>query len=85
MQVFVTGIFKHSQNVTKSYLVDISSDAEYSRNIGIFNAASSIGFIVGPAVGGHIAQREGGFYIASLLAGTIFLINFGMYWFVFVA
>jgi len=73
----ILGIFKHSQNLTKSYLVDITSDSDQSKNIGYFNAASSLGFIVGPAIGGHIAEWEGGFYIVALLTALTFFINFG--------
>lgn len=61
--------------------MDISSSADQSKNIGIFNAVSSIGFIVGPVVGGHIAEMKDGFYIVSLLTALIFFINFGKHLF----
>lgn len=74
------GIFKHSQNISKSYLADITSRSEQSTKMGHFNAASSIGFILGPSVGGHIAEMEGGFYLVALLAGAIFFINLALIW-----
>lgn len=72
-----TGIFKHSQNISKSYLADITSKSDQSSKMGNFNAWSSIGFILGPPVGGHLAEIKGGFYVVSLLAGIIFMLNFG--------
>ena len=45
--------------------------------LGHFNGVSSIGFILGPAVGGHIAEKPGGFYTVAILAGMLFFINFG--------
>ncbi|XP_052811530.1 major facilitator superfamily domain-containing protein 9-like isoform X1 [Mya arenaria] len=74
------GIFKHSQNISKAYLADIITDSEQAAVIGNFNAVSSVGFIVGPVVGGHVAERKGGFYLVALLAGLIFFINFVLVW-----
>lgn len=45
--------------------------------MGHFNAASSVGFILGPVVGGYLTEREGGFYTSSFVCGTIFLVNSG--------
>jgi MFS family permease len=53
------------------------SDKERSAVLGHFNAASSIGFILGPVVAGHVAEREGGFFYVACVAGTIFLANSG--------
>ncbi|KAL5011096.1 hypothetical protein ScPMuIL_013401 [Solemya velum] len=75
------GIFKQSQNISKSYLADVVPEAQQSLVLGRFNAASSIGFILGPIVGGHIAERPGGFYMAAMCAAIIFFINSGIVWF----
>ncbi|XP_045196366.2 major facilitator superfamily domain-containing protein 9-like isoform X2 [Mercenaria mercenaria] len=74
------GIFKHSQNIGKSYLADITTKNDQTAKIGHFNAASSIGFVLGPPVGGHIAELKGGFYLVSLLTGAVFLLNFVLIW-----
>ncbi|KAL3882790.1 hypothetical protein ACJMK2_029097 [Sinanodonta woodiana] len=75
------GIIKHSQTISKAYLADISKVSEQSATFGNFNSASSLGFIVGPVVGGHIAEAPGGFYLVGLLSGFIFFINFVLiYW-----
>ena len=50
------------------------------RHVTIFgqmNAAGSIGFIVGPPIGGHMAELPGGFYIISMLSAGLFVLNFG--------
>ena len=72
-----SGIFKHSQTISKSYLSDIAFGDEYSHVLGHFNSVSNIGFILGPTVGGHLAETPGGFYKVALLAGLLFFINFG--------
>lgn len=74
-----SGIFKHSQNMSKIYLADIIPERQRSEVLGNFNSASSIGFIMGPMVGGHVAELPGGFRYVSLLAGTVFLLNAGRF------
>jgi hypothetical protein len=38
---------------------------------------ASVGFIVGPVVGGHMAEMENGFHYVCCIAMLFFLINFG--------
>lgn len=45
--------------------------------MGHFNAASSVGFILGPVVGGYLTEHEGGFYTSSFTCAIIFLANAG--------
>lgn len=47
----IAGLFKHSQTVCRALLADITSPEERSQTFGTFNAASSIGFIIGPMLG----------------------------------
>ncbi|XP_071114079.1 major facilitator superfamily domain-containing protein 9-like isoform X1 [Haliotis cracherodii] len=75
------GIFKHSQNISKSYLADITSREKRSHVFGQFNAASSIGFILGPVVGGHVAEWPGGFAVVGVLAALTFFLNAAIMWF----
>ncbi|KYO41389.1 major facilitator superfamily domain-containing protein 9 isoform A [Alligator mississippiensis] len=42
--------------------------------------ASSIGFILGPVVGGYLTEREGGFYLTSFICSSIFILNAGLVW-----
>lgn len=53
------------------------SESERPLVMGHFNAASSVGFILGPVVGGYLTEHEGGFYTSSFACATIFLINAG--------
>ncbi|KAK7107790.1 major facilitator superfamily domain-containing protein 9-like [Littorina saxatilis] len=75
------GIFKHSQNFTKTYLADLVPENKRSAALGNFNAASSMGFIIGPMVGGHVAELQGGFRYVAFIAGAIFWINAALVWF----
>ncbi|XP_075708820.1 major facilitator superfamily domain-containing protein 9 isoform X2 [Rhinoderma darwinii] len=74
------GIFKHSLSVSKAFLSDLVSEKERPHVIGRFNSASSMGFILGPVVGGYLTELQGGFYITALLCTCIFIINAGLVW-----
>ncbi|OPL21201.1 major 9 facilitator superfamily domain-containing protein, partial [Mytilus galloprovincialis] len=71
----LNGLFKHSQSLTKSLLADITSKEEQSAVLGTFNAASSLGFIVGPLIGGHVAETSNGFQKVGLLSAFVFIAN----------
>lgn len=73
------GIFKHSLSISKAFLSDLACEKERPHVMGRFNAASSMGFILGPVVGGYLAELQGGFYMTSLICTVIFIINAGMY------
>ena len=73
--ILFAGIFKHSQAVSKAYLADITPDIQRPAILGKFNAVSSLGFILGPIFGGHIAMAERGFYKVAILSGVAFLAN----------
>ena len=71
------GIFKHSQSVSRSYLAEVTPKVDQSGVLGTFNAASSMGFILGPMVGGRLAETSGGFYKVALACTVIFILNEG--------
>ncbi|XP_040003850.1 major facilitator superfamily domain-containing protein 9 [Xiphias gladius] len=74
------GLFKHSLSICRALLSDLVSESERPLVMGHFNAASSVGFILGPVVGGYLTEHEGGFYTSSFTCAAIFLINAGMVW-----
>uniref|UniRef100_UPI0037E98BC9 major facilitator superfamily domain-containing protein 9 n=1 Tax=Semicossyphus pulcher TaxID=241346 RepID=UPI0037E98BC9 len=74
------GLFKHSLSICRALLTDLVSDSERPLVMGHFNAASSVGFILGPVVGGYLNEHEGGFYTSSFTCAAIFLINAGLVW-----
>ncbi|KAM8821028.1 major facilitator superfamily domain-containing protein 9 [Eudromia elegans] len=74
------GIFKHTLSISKALLSDLVSEQDRPLVIGRFNAASSVGFILGPVVGGYFTELEGGFYISSFICASIFILNAGLVW-----
>ncbi|GAB1609198.1 major facilitator superfamily domain-containing protein 9-like [Argonauta hians] len=76
----ILGLFKHSLNISKSFIADMVPESRQSSVLGTYNSFSSIGFIVGPTLGGHIAERPGGFFLMANLAGLIFVINAVIVW-----
>ncbi|XP_017265663.1 major facilitator superfamily domain-containing protein 9 [Kryptolebias marmoratus] len=74
------GLFKHSLSICRALLSDLVSESERPLVMGHFNAASSVGFILGPVVGGYLTEHEGGFYTSSFTCAAIFLVNTGLVW-----
>ncbi|XP_076016623.1 major facilitator superfamily domain-containing protein 9 isoform X1 [Genypterus blacodes] len=74
------GLFKHSLSICRALLSDLVSESERPLVMGHFNAASSVGFILGPVVGGYLTEHEGGFYTSSFTCAAIFLLNAGLVW-----
>jgi MFS-type transporter involved in bile tolerance (Atg22 family) len=69
------GLFKHSQELSRAYLGDITPRSQHSRVYGHFNSMSNIGFIIGPIIGGHIVDGLGGFNAVALATAASFLVN----------
>lgn len=57
--------------------MEVTPQPDQSGVLGTFNAASSMGFILGPMVGGRLAETSGGFYKVALLCTVIFVLNAG--------
>ncbi|XP_063069752.1 major facilitator superfamily domain-containing protein 9 [Engraulis encrasicolus] len=74
------GLFKHSLSICRALLSDLVCESDRPLVMGHFNAASSVGFIVGPVVGGYLTEHEGGFYTSSFACAAIFLLNAGLVW-----
>ncbi|NWS37503.1 MFSD9 protein, partial [Probosciger aterrimus] len=74
------GIFKHTLSISKALLSDLVSERDRPLVMGRFNAASSVGFILGPVVGGYLTELEDGFYQTSFLCAFIFLLNAVLVW-----
>ncbi|XP_053164019.1 major facilitator superfamily domain-containing protein 9 isoform X2 [Hemicordylus capensis] len=76
----IVGIFKHTHSVSKVLISDLVSERERLLVIGHFNAASSVGFILGPMVGGYLTELEGGLYLTAFICASIFILNAGLCW-----
>ncbi|XP_035414016.1 major facilitator superfamily domain-containing protein 9 [Cygnus atratus] len=74
------GIFKHTLSISKALLSDLVSERDRPLVMGRFNAASSVGFILGPVVGGYLTELKDGFYQTSFICASIFLLNAGLVW-----
>ncbi|XP_041613142.1 major facilitator superfamily domain-containing protein 9 isoform X2 [Vulpes lagopus] len=69
-----------STNVFLFALARIPVEKERPLVIGQFNAASSVGFILGPMVGGYLTELDGGFYLTAFICCCVFLLNAGLVW-----
>ena len=72
-------MFKHSQELTKAYIADITPKARHPDLFGKFNSISSVGFVFGPLVGGHLGDQPGGFLVVAWLSAAIFVVNLGQF------
>lgn len=64
----------------QAYIADISAPHERVKNFGLIGASVGLGFIIGPALGGTLANIS--INLPVLLAGTLALINFVLGYFV---
>lgn len=71
------GIFKHTLSISRALLSDLVTEKERPLVIGQFNAASSVGFILGPMVGGYLTELDGGFYLTAFICFSVFILNAG--------
>ncbi len=69
----LSGIFAANVSVASAYVVDVTSEADRSRGMGLIGAAFGVGFILGPAIGGLLAPF--GYHLPILAAGGLAAIN----------
>ncbi|XP_046982431.1 major facilitator superfamily domain-containing protein 9-like [Schistocerca americana] len=75
---FVLGTFKHTQTLCRPLVAELAPPEFHSEMYGKMSAMSGIGFMVGPAIGGHLAELDGGMFLAFQLAALLFLLNTGI-------
>lgn len=56
----LTGFFSGTVGVCQSYIADVTRPEERARSIGLLGAALNLGFAVGPAMGGLLADPAAG-------------------------
>ncbi|XP_057598755.1 major facilitator superfamily domain-containing protein 9 [Hippopotamus amphibius kiboko] len=76
----LVGIFKHTLSISRALLADVVTEKERPVVLGQFNTASSVGFILGPVVGGYLAELDGGFYLSAFVCSSVFILNAGLVW-----
>ncbi|KUK79517.1 MAG: Permease of the major facilitator superfamily [Microgenomates bacterium 39_7] len=69
----VDGLFGSNATIAKAYLSDITPDKDRSKVFGISGVAFAIGFMIGPMIGGTIAQTD--YSLPSFIAAGITLIS----------
>ncbi|XP_067010305.2 major facilitator superfamily domain-containing protein 9 isoform X2 [Anabrus simplex] len=72
------GIFKQTQTLCKTLVADIVPYALQPEVYGRLNAVSSFGFMIGPVLGGHLAELEDGFFYICCIVGLNFWIIIGI-------
>jgi DHA1 family tetracycline resistance protein-like MFS transporter len=69
----VDGMFGSNFTISQAYLSDISSKKDRSKAFGIAGAAFGFGFLVGPGIGGYLAQFS--YSLPSFLAAGVSLLT----------
>lgn len=76
----VQGCLKHSQLLCKTLVNDQVPSDQQTTIYGRMNGFSSLSFVIGPIIGGHLMERSGGFYSLACYTAIIFLINALLVW-----
>ena len=68
----VGGITAATQSSASAYMADISSPQDRTKHFGLVGAAFGLGFVLGPLIGGVLAEygTRAPFWAAALLAGS---------------
>ncbi len=76
----VAGITAANYAAASAYIADVSPPEKRAANFGLIGAAFGIGFIIGPMLGGLLAQW--GVKVPFFFAGALTLANWAYGWFV---
>lgn len=69
------GCLKHSQLLCKTLVNDQVPADQQTTVYGRMNGFSSLSFVIGPIIGGHLMEKSEGFYSLACYTSIIFLIN----------
>lgn len=61
--------------MNKAYIADIFPSSDRAGVFGRFNSISSLGFVIGPTLGGYIAMGTNGFTHVAYLSAALFALN----------
>lgn len=74
------GCLKHTQLLCKTLVNDQVPAEQQTAVYGRMNGFSSLSFVVGPIIGGHLMEKSEGFYSLACYTSIIFLINAIVVW-----
>ncbi|KAG5877556.1 hypothetical protein JTB14_023329 [Gonioctena quinquepunctata] len=74
----VLGVVKHTQTICKALISDLIPPKEQSETFGKSASLASLGFIIGPFVGGNLSELKHGFSYVCILTAILFLVNYGI-------
>uniref|UniRef100_T1J905 Major facilitator superfamily (MFS) profile domain-containing protein n=1 Tax=Strigamia maritima TaxID=126957 RepID=T1J905_STRMM len=71
----IAGVVKHSQTLVRAYFADVMNKDDGLVAFSHFLAISNIGYIIGPLIGGRMADTQIGFFSICFIAAFLFLID----------
>ncbi|KAF5278572.1 hypothetical protein FQA39_LY00614 [Lamprigera yunnana] len=74
----ILGFTKHTQTLCKALISDNIPKEKQTKVYGWSTAVSSLGFVVGPIIGGHLSELNNGFSYVCTLTSLIFICNYGL-------
>lgn len=76
----IQGCLKHTQLLCKTLVNDQVPADQQTAVYGRMNGFSSLSFVIGPIIGGHLMEKSEGFYSLACYTSMIFLINALVVW-----
>ena len=68
------GVFAANISVASAYISDVTDEADRTRWMGLLGACFAVGFVLGPAIGGLLAEY--GYGVPMLFAAAMAAVNF---------
>jgi len=67
------GLVKQTMTISKAYITDVSEPQTRAKTLGLISTAASLGFIIGPALGGQLSSID--IRYPAYFACTLFIID----------
>ncbi|XP_044261833.1 major facilitator superfamily domain-containing protein 9-like [Tribolium madens] len=69
------GVTKHTQSICKAIITDLVPPCDRASALGRSTALGSLGFIIGPTLGGHLIELNNGFFYVCSFTSVLFIVN----------